>query len=147
MTFGEKIKQARLAMHLSQTELAQLTGISERSLYTYEQLGTLPRKNNIRKLAEALHISVSYLVDEEQTNSQNHISKTIFLNDAQENSGVKEAQEIFMRLNSLFAGEKLDEKTKDLFFQAIMYVYIDSKRTAKEKFIPKNAESTSDDLW
>ena len=52
-----------------------------------------------------------------------------------------------MRLNSLFAGEKLDEKTKDLFFQAIMYVYIDSKRTAKEKFIPKNAESTSDDLW
>ena len=42
MTFGEKIKEARLAMNLSQTELAQMTGISERSLYTYEQLGTLP---------------------------------------------------------------------------------------------------------
>lgn len=40
MTFGEKIKEARLAMNLSQTELAQMTGISERSLYTYEQLGT-----------------------------------------------------------------------------------------------------------
>ena len=52
MTFGEKIKEARLAMNLSQTELAQMTGISERSLYTYEQLGTLPRKSNIRKLAE-----------------------------------------------------------------------------------------------
>ncbi len=37
MTFGEKIKEARLAMNLSQTELAQMTGISERSLYTYEQ--------------------------------------------------------------------------------------------------------------
>ena len=35
MTFGEKIKEARLAMNLSQTELAQMTGISERSLYTY----------------------------------------------------------------------------------------------------------------
>ncbi|EKC46280.1 protein containing Helix-turn-helix type 3 domain protein, partial [human gut metagenome] len=56
MTFGEKIKEARLAMNLSQTELAQLTGISERSLYTYEQLGTIPRKGNIRKLAEALHV-------------------------------------------------------------------------------------------
>ncbi len=44
MTFGEKIKEARLAMNLSQTELAQMTGISERSLYTYEQLGTLPEK-------------------------------------------------------------------------------------------------------
>ena len=31
MTFGEKIKEARLAMNLSQTELAQMTGISERS--------------------------------------------------------------------------------------------------------------------
>lgn len=50
MTFGEKIKEARLAMNLSQTELAQMTGISERSLYTYEQLGTLPRKSNIRNL-------------------------------------------------------------------------------------------------
>lgn len=44
MTFGEKVKEARLAMNLSQTELAQLTGISERSLYTYEQLGTLLEK-------------------------------------------------------------------------------------------------------
>ncbi|MFR0667315.1 MAG: helix-turn-helix domain-containing protein [Faecalimonas umbilicata] len=46
MTFGEKIKEARLAMNLSQTELAQMTGISERSLYTYEQLGTLPEKQH-----------------------------------------------------------------------------------------------------
>ena len=75
MTFGEKIKEARLAMNLSQTELAQMTGISERSLYTYEQLGTLPRKSNIRKLAEALHISVSYLLDESETDSQSHIDQ------------------------------------------------------------------------
>ena len=40
MTFGEKVKEARLAMNLSQTELARLTGISERSLNTYEHLGT-----------------------------------------------------------------------------------------------------------
>ena len=32
MTFGEKLKQARLAMTLSQSELAEMTGISERSL-------------------------------------------------------------------------------------------------------------------
>ena len=45
MPFGEKVRKARLALNLSQAELAQMTGISERSLYTYEQLGTLPRKN------------------------------------------------------------------------------------------------------
>ena len=41
MTFGEKVKEARLALNMSQTELSQITGISERSLYTYEQLGTM----------------------------------------------------------------------------------------------------------
>lgn len=78
MTFGEKIKEARLAMNLSQTELAQLTGISERSLYTYEQLGTIPRKGNIRKLAEALHVSVAYLLDDQETNTQSHIDEDMF---------------------------------------------------------------------
>ena len=92
MTFGEKIKEARLAMNLSQTELAQMTGISERSLYTYEQLGTLPRKSNIRKLAEALHISVSYLLDESETDSQSHIDQDMFILEAKENFGSKGAK-------------------------------------------------------
>ena len=87
MTFGEKLKEARLALNLSQTELSQMTGISERSLYTYEQLGTIPRKSNIRKLAEALHISVSYLLDEDETDTQSHIDEDMFIADAKEKSG------------------------------------------------------------
>lgn len=94
MTFGEKIKEARLAMNLSQTELAQMTGISERSLYTYEQLGTLPRKSNIRKLAEALHISVSYLLDESETDSQSHIDQDMFILEAKETSVQKEQKKL-----------------------------------------------------
>ena len=62
MNFGEKLKSVRLALNLSQSELAEKTGISERSLYTYEQLGILPRGNNLRKLAEALNVSVNYLL-------------------------------------------------------------------------------------
>ena len=90
MTFGEKLKTVRLSLNLSQSELSEKTGISERSLYTYEQTGILPRSNNLRKLAEALNVSVSYLLDEEETdptkdidhdifiaNSKNHISKSI----------------------------------------------------------------------
>lgn len=140
MTFGEKVKEARLAMNLSQTELAQLTGISERSLYTYEQLGTLPRKNNIIKLAEALHISVSYLLEDEKTDSQSHTGEEIFLAEAREQFGAKgarEAQEVLERVSSLFAGGDLDEDAKDIFFQALMSVYMDSKKSAREKFTPK----------
>lgn len=140
MTFGEKIKEARLAMNLSQTELAQLTGISERSLYTYEQLGTIPRKNNIRKLAEALHISVSYLLDENETDTQSQIDNDMFIMEAREkfgSKGAKEAQEVLGRVNSLFAGGDLDDEAKDVFFQAVMAVYMDSKKNAREKFTPK----------
>jgi len=147
MTFGEKIKEARLAMNLSQTELAQLTGISERSLYTYEQLGTLPRKNNIRKLAEALHISVSYLLDEDETNTQSQIDNDIFITEAREkfgSKGAKEAQDVLGRVNSLFAGGDLDEEAKDVFFQAVMAVYMDSKKNAREKFTPKKYRKHKD---
>ncbi len=107
MTFGEKVKEARLALNLSQTELAQITGISERSLYTYEQLGTLPRKSNVRKLAEALHVSVSYLMDDEETDTQSNLDKDLFIASARESfgyKGAKEAQEVLGRVNSLFAG-------------------------------------------
>lgn len=147
MTFGEKIKEARLAMNLSQTELAQLTGISERSLYTYEQLGILPRKNNIRKLAEALHISVSYLLDEDETDTQSQIDNDMFIMEAREkfgSKGAKEAQDVLGRVNSLFAGGDLDEEAKDVFFQAVMAVYMDSKKNAREKFTPKKYRKHKD---
>ena len=124
-----------------------MTGISERSLYTYEQLGTLPRKSNIRKLAEALHISVSYLLDESETDSQSHIDQDMFILEAKENfgsKGAKEAQEVLGRVNSLFAGGELDEDAKDVFFQAIMSVYMDSKKTAREKYTPKKYRKHKD---
>ena len=147
MTFGEKIKEARLAMNLSQTELAQLTGISERSLYTYEQLGTLPRKNNIRKLAEALHISVSYLLDEDETDTQSQIDDDLFIMEARKkfgSKGAKEAQDVLGRVNSLFAGGDLDEEAKDVFFQAVMAAYMDSKKNARDKYTPKKYRKHKD---
>ncbi|MDO4274580.1 MAG: helix-turn-helix transcriptional regulator [Eubacteriales bacterium] len=147
MTFGKKIKEARLAMNLSQTELAQITGISERSLYTYEQLGTLPRKSNIRKLSEALHISVSYLLNEEETDSQSHIDNDIFIMAAREtfgSKGAKEAQDVLGRVNSLFTSGELDDDAKDVFFQAVMAVYMDSKKNARDKFTPKKYRKHKD---
>ena len=139
MTFGEKVKEARLALNLSQAELAQMTGISERSLYTYEQLGTLPRKNNIRKLAEALHISVSYLLDDEETDSQSHIDEDMFLAEAREQFGAKgarEAQEVLGRVKNHLP-EELDEDAKDVFFPGIDGSLYGFKKNAREKFTPK----------
>lgn len=142
MTFGEKLKNARLAMNLSQSEVAEMTGISERSLYTYEQTGVLPRSGNIRKLAEALQISVGYLLDEEETDTTKDIDHDIFIANAKNKygyKGAKEATDILSRASALFAGGELNDSAKDLFFQSLMEVYLESKEEARAKFTPKRA--------
>lgn len=140
MTFGEKLKNARLALNLSQSEVAELSGISERSLYTYEQTGVLPRSGNIRKLAEILNVSVGYLLDEEETDTKKDINHDIFIANAKNEygcKGAKEATEILTRASALFAGGELDDSAKDLFFQSLMEVYLESKEEARAKFTPK----------
>lgn len=142
MTFGEKLKRARLAMNLSQSDLAERSGISERSLYTYEQTGTLPRSGNIRRLAEVLNVSVSYLLDEEETDTKKDIGNDLFIANAKNEygyRGAKEATDILTRASALFAGGELDDSAKDLFFQSLMEVYLESKEEAREKFSPKRA--------
>ena len=136
-----------MSLNLSQTELSQATGISERSLYTYEQLGTIPRKNNIIKLAEALHVSVNYLMDDAEVDSQSHIDEDSFITEAYDkfgSKGAKEAQEVLGKVSSLFAGGTLDDDAKDVFFQALMTVYMDSKKSAQEKFTPKKFRKHKD---
>lgn len=146
MTFGEKVREARLALNLSQAELAERTGISERSLYTYEQLGTLPRSGNIRKLAEALNVSVSYLLDEEETDRTKGMEEEQFLTDVRKefgSKGAREAHEVLKRAGALFAGGDLDADAKDVFFQALMQVYLESKREAREQFAPGRRKKRS----
>lgn len=140
MTFGEKLKTVRLSLNLSQSELAEKTGISERSLYTYEQTGILPRSNNLRKLADALNVSVSYLLDEEETDRNKNIDHDIFIANSKNQYGYKgarEATELLSRASALFAGGELDDNAKELFFQSLMEVYLDSKQAARNKFSPK----------
>ena len=141
MTFGEKVRAARLALNLSQTELAEKTGISERSLYTYEQTGVLPRSGNVRTLAAALNVSVSYLMDEEEIDKQKDIDQDLFLANVKNefgSRGAREATYVLEKASALFAGGELEDEAKDMFFQSLMEVYLESKAEAREKFTPKS---------
>lgn len=137
MTFGEKIKQARLTLNLSQAELAAKTGITERSLYTYEQTGIIPRTGNIKKLAEALNVSVSYLMEDEESDSTSNINEELFLANVKNeygSKGAKEAFDLLSKASALFAGGELNEETKEIFFQSLMEIYLESKAEARTKF-------------
>ena len=135
------MKLARTTMNLSQTELAQITGISERSLYTYEQLNTIPRRSNVRKLADALHVSVTYLLDEQEEDTRKDMDQESFIlkvKNAYGNKSAHDAQEVLERAGALFAGGDLDDDAKEIFMQSLMEVYISSKEKARAKFTPKS---------
>jgi len=137
VTFGEKLKAARIALNLSQIELGEKVGISERSLYTYEQTDARPRQNVLVKLAEALKVSVHYLVDDGETDTQKDIDRDYFVTLAREkhgSKGAKEAADVISRATALFAGGDLDAEDKEVFMQSLMEVYLDSKAEASEKF-------------
>lgn len=143
MTFGEKLKDLRLRLNYSQSELAEVTGISERSLYTYEALGAIPRKGNIRRLAEALKVDVSYLTEEDSTDPGENFEEEEFVRRAKSrygNKGKREAEAILERTGALFAGGALDEEAKDIFMESVMKIYMESKEEARKKFSPKNRQ-------
>ena len=144
MTFGEKLRAARIAMNLSQIELAEKVGITERSIYNYEQAATYPKQPVLKKLADALNVSITYLVDEEVTDQHKHIDQELFLASVKNKYGYKgtrEASELLVRASALFAGGELDEGAKDIFFQSLMEVYLESKAEAREKFTPRKRKS------
>ena len=142
MTFGEKLKDLRLRLNYSQSELAEVTGISERSLYTYEVLGAIPRKGNIAKLAEVFKVDPSYLTDDKNSDPGEGFEKEEFVRRAKSrygNKGRREAEAILERTGALFAGGALDEEAKDIFMESVMKIYMESKEEARKKFTPKNS--------
>ena len=143
MTFGEKLKSARLALNLSQVELAEIVDISERSLYSYEQTGVLPKSTTLKKIADALGVTVAYFMDEDESAVHADIDQDLLANIKSEfgSKGVREARDVVARASALFAGGDLDDESKDLFFQSLLEVYMDSKREAREKFSSKRKAS------
>ena len=140
MTFGDKLQNARLALNLSQIELGEKAGVSERSIYSYEQTGTFPRTAVLKRLAEALNVSVTYLMDEDETDRMKNLGEELFIANAKNkfgHTGAREAQAILEKASALFAGGELDDEAKDIFFQSLMEVYFESKAEAREKFATK----------
>jgi transcriptional regulator with XRE-family HTH domain len=140
MTFAEKVMNARLALNLSQLELSEKIGVSERSIYSYEHNGALPRKKVLQKLAEVLKVSITYLTDEDETDKYKDMDEEFFYEEAKHKFGTKgarEAQAVLERASVLFAGGELDDEAKDVFFKSLMEVYMESKAEAREKFTPR----------
>ncbi|MDM7321249.1 MAG: XRE family transcriptional regulator [Fervidobacterium sp.] len=58
---GERIRQARLSLGLSQAELAKLVGVSERTIRNYES-GEIKKPHHLHKIAKVLKVSPDWLL-------------------------------------------------------------------------------------
>ena len=140
MTFGEKLREIRLSLNLSQLELAKKAGIGERSVYNYEQNDTFPRPNALEKIAKALNVSVSYLLFDDNASENTKADLELFYANAKKsygNKGAREAREVISRAAALFAGGDLDERAKEVFYQSITQMFLESKAVASKKFSPR----------
>lgn len=61
MTISDRIRQARQAKKLSQTDLARRADLNRKSLSRYE-LGSIPPADVLKAIAEALGVSADYLL-------------------------------------------------------------------------------------
>lgn len=62
MDIGYRIQAARQMLGLTRTELTKLAGISGGLLTNIEQGRNTPRVDTIAKIAEALHVSINWLI-------------------------------------------------------------------------------------
>lgn len=130
MTFGEKLRTLRKTKDMSQTQLAQVIGVSLRTVGGWEKEGRYPKQHELyQKLADTLGCDISYLMTEEEA----------FITEATEqfgSRGARQAQQILEQAAAMFAGGELSDEDKTAFMDEIQMLYLDSKKRAK-KFTPK----------
>ena len=94
MTFSDKIKRSREVRHLTQQQLADLVGVSKRTIASYESENKIARSSTIRKLADALQVSVDYLTDDSITDPEYGMEKRAYVEQARALYGDKAAHEM-----------------------------------------------------
>ncbi len=130
MAFGEKVRDHRKQLGMTQQELADRLGVSRRAVVAWEHDGKLPKRAEIyTELAALFSVPVEYLMSEDEK----------FLVDVSEEFGErgrKSAERLMEEVTGLFAGGELPEEDLDEFMLAIQTAYVDAKRKNK-KFTPK----------
>lgn len=65
-TLSERIRNARTASHLSQQQLADKMGFSDKSISAYEKGRSVPPLSQLKKLAKITNYPLAYFTQEEE---------------------------------------------------------------------------------
>lgn len=130
MTFGEKIKAERKKLGLTQIELGERIGVTNRVITSYENGKSFPRtREAYKKIADALNVNVNYLLSDDDA----------FVMEAKEQFGYrgkKGAEKLLAEVTGLFAGGEMAEEDMDELMLGIQEAYVEAKKRNK-KYTPK----------
>ena len=130
MTFGEKVRNERNRLGLSQDELAEKIGVTRRVISSYENDSSRPRgTERYNKLADALGVNINYLLSEDEAFIAN-------VKDNYGRRGAKQAKELLAEVTGLFAGGEMADEDMREMVDAIQEAYLIAKKKNK-KYTPK----------
>lgn len=129
MNFGEKVRQARIVARYSQKELAQMTGITHRTIQNYESGERLPKQRAVyAQLAKALNIEENVLLDD-------NAEFIVKVNEEYGSRGSVQAKKLVEEVRGLYAGGELAEEDMDAMMMAIQDAYWIAKKKNR-KYVP-----------
>ncbi len=117
---GQNIKSLRVAAHMTQAELAELLGVSQRTLCRYELSEREPDAKFVLSVCKLFKVSCDSLMD----------SKDMLLYDSIDKSDAcraKKALDSARKLSMLYSSGALDEKTLDRTFLEVSLAYAKAK--------------------
>jgi transcriptional regulator with XRE-family HTH domain len=117
MEFKDKLKSERERAGLTQKQLADIVGLSDRTIQNYEHgRGGAARFEHVRAIAEALNIKTEELIGET----------------APKKSDSENIAQLVSRMQALFSGGELTDEDKEAAVRAITEAYWESKQINKK---------------
>ena len=133
MKFCEKLRSLRNENNMTQSQLADIAGVSLRTVISYEKGESYPKKRSTYDaLAKALGTQPDYLRNENED----------FVEAAAEKYGTRgkmQARQLVSQLGGMFAGGELSDDDKEAVFMALQKAYWDAKLENK-KYTSKNKQ-------
>lgn len=117
-TFGERLLKLRKDKGLSRRELAELCDVTDKSIQNYETNFRSPKNEITQRLAKALGVSVSFLID--GTEPTDDLTEP-------------DRKKILEMASALFAGGELSEDEQLAFLTELQTIYLDSKKKAAQR--------------
>ena len=136
-TMGQKIKERRNALRMTQAQLADLLGVSPRNISRYETDMTVPPRKGLQTLARVLGVSAVYLSDPEIEDENYGKAEEPYVDAVGDQYGAKGARDMMSLLQdnvALFAGGDIPQEDKDKFFEAVRAAYVATKQDASRRF-------------